>query len=224
MAETSESGIQVSGDAAQLEHVDAQGDERPAPMLDVEGVLQAIEELTSAHRVWALAWGPAGTVRTMGPPAESDTPAQHLETLARAALTDAIAQLADGRKAGLEELVGAQLRAVMGGPEYAQLESDLRKLRDADANPMGSFNANLRDAVQELVNLGLPTGTYARDLISAICQPGAPIPDGLEPRAVPDRLFRDLITVHKMPLELAQRALDAATMVAFARAKRDNAS
>ena len=73
-------------------------------------------------------------------PTENWTPAQHLEVVARAALTDSIAEVCDGARVGLEDAVWRQLRVFLGDPEAATLSARMKALRESDKDlqtPLG---------------------------------------------------------------------------------------
>lgn len=161
---------------------------------DGEAELQLAAEakahLARDHRVWARAWPSAPTVRPQGNPREEDHPAQQVELLARAALTDSIAEVCDGQRAGLERAVLVQLRAILGDPEIAAIVATLNKLREADNDEQmpASVTAKTRGAIQALtaVSQKLEDGD-ARKLISKIMNATK-----LPPAGLPDLLYRTL--------------------------------
>jgi hypothetical protein len=146
------------------------------------------EHLARDHRVWARAWPSAPSIRPQGNPLETDAPAQHVELLARAALTDSIAEVCDGQRAGLERAVLVQLRAILGDPEIATIVATLNRLREADSDeqmPAG-VTAKTRAPIAALTEVSqkLEDGD-ARKLIAKIMNATKAPPAGL-----PDLLYR----------------------------------
>lgn len=171
------------------------------------------DQLAEAHRVWAQLWSGAATVRTVGPPQETDTPHQLAELVARAALTDALSRVCDGRAVGAEEHVRAQIRAIVGEAEYAFVFGLVDGARDRDRNPPGTFSDQLRVHVTFLSQLAgrMPANSTARAILTALLQ-GEPYGE-LGPRELPHRLFRELVSVERVELTTAEQALSSASCV-----------
>lgn len=172
----------------------------------------ARERLARDHRVWARAW-PAVTphIRPQGNPLESDHPSQHVELLARAALTDSIAAVCDGSAAGLERAVLGQLQAILGDPELATVKGAIMKLRaqDSDEQMPASVTAVTRGAVDTLARIAesLPDGDCRRLIAAIINAQVAPGP------GVADLLYRKLRQQEKASEEVATDALSAAQAI-----------
>jgi hypothetical protein len=156
----------------------------------LEADTSARKNLARDHRVWARAWPSAPSIRPQGNPLETDQPAQQVELLARAALTDSIADVCDGQRAGLERAVLSQLRAILGDPEIAAIVATLNRLREADNDEQmpASVTAKTRPAIAALtaVSQKLEDGD-ARRLISKIMNLTK-----LPPAGMPDLLYRTL--------------------------------
>lgn len=156
---------------------------------------EAKAHLARDHRVWARAWPSAPSIRPQGNPREEDQPAQHVELLARAALTDSIAEVCDGQRAGLERAVLSQLRAILGDPEIAAIVGTLSRLRMADNDEQmpTSVTAKTRPAIQTLTEISqkLEHGD-ARKLLSKVMNLGMAPERTKDGVGLPDLVYRTL--------------------------------
>jgi len=158
---------------------------------EMELAAESRSHLARDHRVWARAWPSAPSIRPQGNPREEDSLAQQVELVARAALTDSIAEVCDGRRAGLEAAVMGQLRAILGDPEVASILAMLKKLRDADQDELlpASVTAVTRPHIATLTHVSekLPADGDARKLLAKVMNLKKAPPAGL-----PDLLYRVL--------------------------------
>lgn len=179
-----------------------------------------LDTLSEASRVWSRAWSGIRLVKTRGPDMRpEDPPEAWAELLARAALSDAIALVVDGRTLGLAAHTAAMIRAILGDPEWAQasaLFSDYRRA-DRDERTPHSVSAVAREPLLSLGNLAsrMAADSPARSTITEIVQSGLNSPP---PMTLADRLFREVLT-EGVPLADAWDAFHAAQNVITAFAK-----
>jgi hypothetical protein len=155
-----------------------------------------LARLSSAHKVYALAFGETRVAKREDQLNEHDPPQQFVLALAHANLVDAILAVvapdANGMAVSVYAATEARLRGMLGDPEMAAVRAKLASLSQ-QVNEEQTPDAVLvkarphRSALGDLA-LSLPMGCDARNTLDALTSTKTAPPPGL-----PDKLFRELM-------------------------------
>jgi hypothetical protein len=178
-----------------------------------------LSELSTAHKVYALAFGAVRVVKREDLLTEHEPPDAYVHALAHSALIDAILNVAAPQPVGKppthaqEDGTRTRLRALLGDPEMATAQAKLEDLRRQmrDEQTPDAVSVKTRTARMTLGSLAaaLPLDSDPRktiqELVSAKAQPSM---------ALADRLFREMMAEVTTPKQAWEAYTAASTFIA----------